>query len=287
MKKGLLNSQTVLYGVLGDPIGHSRSPIMHNRAFRELGLNAAYTAFHVSADRLHGAVEGIRALGLGGVNVTIPHKVEIMPYLDHIDEGARVAGAVNTVVNRGGVLTGYNTDGIGYVRSLKEETGVDLTTARVLILGAGGAARGVAYELAREGVPCIYIANRTSKRANELAAIIDKYTEAIGLGMDEIGDIMHEVTIVINTTSVGMSPNVNETPLSADYLHRGLIVSDLIYNPRVTKLLQEAEACGARPHGGLGMFIFQGACAFELWTGKPAPIEVMREIVLESLQNRG
>ncbi|WP_442603654.1 shikimate dehydrogenase [Paenibacillus sp. KN14-4R] len=287
MKRSLLDSQTVLYGVLGDPIGHSRSPIMHNRAFRECGINAAYTAFHVTAEQLHGAVEGIRALGLGGVNVTIPHKVEIMPYLDKIDEGARIAGAVNTVVNQNGVLTGYNTDGIGYVRSLKEETGVDLTTARVLLIGAGGAARGVAYELAREGVPCIYIANRTSKRAVELAEVMGKYTEVIGLGMDEIGDIMHEVSIVINTTSVGMSPHVDLTPIPEEYLHQGLIVSDLIYNPRVTRLLREAEACGARTHGGLGMFIFQGACAFELWTGKPAPIEVMREIVLESLQNRG
>lgn len=278
-----INSHTIMYGVLGDPIRHSRSPIMLGRAFREAGINAAYAAFHVAPQDLGAAVQGIRALGLGGVNVTIPHKIEVMQYLDLVDEGARIAGAVNTIVNEGGRLIGYNTDGIGYVRSLKSETGVSLAGARVLMLGAGGAARGVAYALAREGAERIYIANRTLERAVELADLIGEYTSAVGLRTADIGDIMQEVTIVVNTTSVGMSPNIDETPFPAELLHDRLVVSDLIYNPRVTKLLHDAESIGAIAHSGLGMFIYQGAYAFELWTGQPAPIEAMREVVLESL----
>ncbi|TCZ77050.1 shikimate dehydrogenase [Paenibacillus albiflavus] len=277
-----INSDTVLYGVLGDPIRHSRSPIMIGRAFREMGINAAYAAFRVEPQDLSAAVQGIRALGLGGANVTIPHKIEVMRYLDEIDEGARVAGAVNTIVNKGGRLIGYNTDGIGYVRSLKNETGASLAGARVLMLGAGGAARGVAYALAREGVSRIYIANRTLERAVELADLIGEYTSAVGLRTADVGDIMREVDIVVNTTSVGMSPNVDETPLPAELLHNRLIVSDLIYNPQETRLLREAALAGATAHGGLGMFIYQGAYAFELWTGQPAPTDAMREVVLES-----
>jgi len=256
---------------------------MLNRAFRECGINAAYAAFHVQPEQLGAAIAGMRAFGFRGLNVTIPHKVEIMAHLDELDEGARVAGAVNTVVNEGGRLIGYNTDGIGYVRSLKEEAGVALNGARVLMLGAGGAARGVAYALAQEGVGHIAIANRTPERAVELADAIGAYTATTGLGMGQIGDIMADVDIVINTTSVGMSPNVDASPLPA-HLHRsGIVVSDLIYIPRVTKLLAEAEAAGAKAHGGVGMFIYQGACAFERWTGQPAPIEAMREEVLRSL----
>jgi len=279
-----INSDTILYGVLGDPIRHSRSPIMIGRAFREMGINAAYAAFRVEPQDLSAAMQGIRALGLGGANVTIPHKIEVMRYLDEIDEGARVAGAVNTIVNKGGRLIGYNTDGIGYVRSLKNETGASLAGARVLMLGAGGAARGVAYALAREGVERIYIANRTLERAVELADLIGEYTSAVGLRTADVQDIMREVDIVVNTTSVGMSPNVDETPLPAELLHDRLIVSDLIYNPQETRLLREAALAGATVHNGLGMFIYQGAYAFELWTGQPAPTDAMREVVLESFK---
>ena len=176
-----IDSHTILYGVFGDPIRHSRSPIMLNRAFQEAGINAVYAAFHVRPEELGDAVRGIRALGYRGINVTIPHKVEVMQYLDEIDEGARIVGAVNTIVNEAGKLIGYNTDGIGYVRSLKEETGIELKGKSVLLLGAGGAARGVAYALAKEGAGRIYIANRTKERALELADTISAFTEAIGL----------------------------------------------------------------------------------------------------------
>ncbi|MFD0692882.1 shikimate dehydrogenase [Paenibacillus sp. GCM10027628] len=278
-----LDSHTILYGVFGDPIRHSRSPIMLNRAFQETGLNAAYAAFHVSPQGLGDAIRGIRALGYRGVNVTIPHKVEVMQYLDEIDEGAQVIGAVNTIVNEAGRLIGYNTDGIGYVRSLKEETGILLQGKTVLLLGAGGAARGVAYALAKEGAACIYIANRTKERAVELAATISAYTKAIGLGLDELEGVVDEAELVVNTTSAGMHPGVDELPMSVDLLRPHHLASDLIYNPRITRYLVEAKAKGARIHGGLGMFIYQGAYAFEYWTGTPAPVAAMRQVVEQSL----
>jgi shikimate dehydrogenase len=279
-----MDANTVLYGVIGDPIRHSKSPVMMNSAFRELGLNGAYGAFHVKPEALEGAVKGMRVFGFRGLNVTIPHKVEVMGYLDEIDEGARVIGAVNTIVNENGVLKGYNTDGIGYVRSLKEETGISLQGARVLVLGAGGAARGVAYALAKEGVSRIMICNRSKDKAVELAETISEFTEASAVGMDELSTYISSVDILLNTTSVGMHPSVDETPIDPALLHEKLLVSDLIYNPRITRLLHEAKQRGARIHGGLGMFIYQGAYALEYWTGLTAPAAAMREVVEQSLK---
>ncbi|MNI03778.1 Shikimate dehydrogenase [compost metagenome] len=279
-----LDSHTILYGVFGDPIRHSRSPLMLNRAFQETGINAAYAAFHVRPDDLGAAINGIRALGYRGVNVTIPHKVEVMPYMDDIDESALIVGAVNTVVNNDGKLVGFNTDGIGYVRSLKEETGINLTGKKVLMLGAGGAARGVAYALAKDGVERIYIANRTKSRAIELAASICKFTDAVGMSLEEIEHVAADVDLIVNTTSAGMHPHIHALPMPAEYIRPKHLVSDLIYNPRITRFLKEAEAVGARIHGGLGMFIYQGAYAFEYWTGVPAPVAAMRQVVEQSLK---
>ncbi|TBL75367.1 shikimate dehydrogenase [Paenibacillus thalictri] len=277
-----LDSHTILYGVFGDPIRHSKSPIMLNRAFREVGLNAAYGAFHILPGTLKEAVNGIRALGFRGVNVTIPHKVELMEYLDEIDEGARQIGAVNTIVNEKGRLIGYNTDGIGYVRSLKEETGIDLAGKRVLMLGAGGAARGVGYALAKEGAARITIANRTKERAEELAEYMARFTEAEGIGLEQVAQAASEADLIVNNTSVGMHPNVDEVPMDTALIREGIVVSDLVYNPLVTKFLREAQQRGAAIHSGLGMFIYQGAYAFEYWTGLPAPIQAMREVVEQS-----
>ncbi|WP_438446179.1 shikimate dehydrogenase [Gorillibacterium sp. sgz5001074] len=279
-----IDSRTVMYGVFGDPIGHSKSPLMLNRAFEAAGINAAYAAFHIRPGTLKDAVAGIRALGYRGVNVTIPYKVEVMEYLDEIDEGARAIGAVNTIVNENGTLKGYNTDGIGYVRSLKDETGVKLNGAKVLLLGAGGAARGIVYALAKEGAARITIANRTAEKAVELAADMSAYAATEGIGTAGLDSRqLTAADIVINTTAAGMSPKVDELPMDTELLHGGILASDLVYNPRITRFLREAEAKGARIHGGLGMFIHQGAYAFEYWTGRPAPVEAMREIVERSL----
>jgi len=282
MKQGDMDTATVMHGVFGDPIKHSKSPVMHNRAFRELGLNAAYAAFHVRQGQLKDAVAGIRAMQFRGVNVTIPHKLEVMDYLDEISEDAVAIGAVNTIVNDDGKLTGYNTDGIGYVRSLKEEAGFAASGKKVLMLGAGGAARGVAYALAKEGASAVYIANRTVSKAVQLADSIRPFTKSEGIGFDSIADVRDEIDLIVHNTEVGMHPNVDEVLIDTSWFHEGLTVSDIVYNPLVTRLLREAAERGARTHGGLGMFIYQGAYAFEYWTGREAPVAAMREAVLEA-----
>ncbi len=283
MSKHKLDSHTILYGVFGDPIRHSKSPIMLNRAFEAAGLNAAYGAFHILPGALKDAVAGIRALQFRGVNVTIPHKVEVMSYLDEIDEGARAIGAVNTIVNEGGRLIGYNTDGIGYMRSLREETGISLKGRKVLMIGAGGAARGVGYALAREGAEHIYIANRTKEKALDLALSMSEFGSVSGHGLDDIPKLAGEAALIVNNTLLGMHPNVDEVPMDISLIRPETAVSDLVYNPLITRFLREArDRRGAVIHSGLGMFIYQGAYAFEYWTGLPAPIAAMREVVEQS-----
>jgi shikimate dehydrogenase len=277
-----MDSHTVLYGVIGDPIHHSKSPIMLNRAFQERGINATYAAFHVRPDQLEQAIAGVRGLGLRGLNVTIPHKVEVMAYLDEVHEGARAAGAVNTIVNDQGRLIGYNTDGIGYVRSLKEEAEPDLGGKTIVVLGAGGAARGILWALAQEKPKAIVIANRTEEKALELAAAFSPELGITAIPWSSLQKACAHADVIINTTSVGMSPNIAAVPLDCSWLKPNAVASDLIYNPLKTVFLQQAEERGCRIHGGLGMFIYQGAYAFEYWTAKPAPVEVMRETVLES-----
>ncbi len=279
-----INSHTVMYGVIGDPIGHSRSPLMLNHAFQECGLNAAYAAFHVKPGMLGAAIQGIKALHFRGLNVTIPYKVEVMAFLDGLDETARIIGAVNTIVNDNGKLIGYNTDGIGYARSLSEETGLTLQGKTVLLIGAGGAGRGIAYALAKAGAAKVWVSNRTRAKADELAAYIAQLTETQVIAAEGIAEIIDQVDLVVNNTSLGMHPNIAEVPLNSNLLHSRLVVSDIIYTPMETRLLKEAKAMGCTTHGGLGMFIYQGAYAFEYWTGKTAPIQAMREIVLKSLK---
>lgn len=283
-----VDSRTVLYCVIGDPIHHSKSPLMLNRAFRETGENGIYTAFHITGDRLGAFIQGVRAMGIRGVNVTIPHKVEIMSHLDEIDASARALGAVNTIVNDNGRLIGYNTDGIGYVRSLKEEAVADLAGKRIVLLGAGGAARGIVYALAAERPATITIVNRTIDRAEELAASVSGHTglkDVRAVGAFGLEMACRQADVVINTTSIGMSPQTEGLPMdiNVSWLKTEAVASEIIYNPLKTRFLREAEAAGRRVHGGLGMFIYQGAYAFEYWTGKPAPVPAMRETVLEAL----
>lgn len=284
-----IDSHTVLYGVIGDPIRHSKSPIMMNRAFRETGINGVYAAFHIKGESLGDFIAGVRAMGIRGVNVTIPHKLRVMELLDEIDEGARVIGAVNTIVNDNGRLIGYNTDGIGYVRSLKEEAVPDLSGKSITVIGAGGAARGIVYALLKERPASITIVNRTVERAEELASSFSGFGSGGAARLDAASnDRMEELCgatdIVINTTSVGMFPNVEESPVPGEWLRRGAVASDLIYNPLQTAFLKAAEAQGCIEHGGLGMFIYQGAYAFEYWTGQSAPAAAMREEVLAALR---
>ncbi len=283
----VITSKTQLVGLLGHPVSHSQSPLMHNTAFQQKQLPFAYAAFDVAPERLKEAVAGIRGLGIKGVNVTIPHKVAILPLLDEIDPLAQRIGAVNTVVNRNGRLVGYNTDGKGYVRSLVEETGLLLADQVVTLLGAGGAARAVACTLADKGVKEIRIINRSREKAKLLADHLKPLVPAKALEPGEFEDAVKTATLLINTTSIGMYPNVHEMPIPYEWLHADLIVSDLIYNPLETKLLTSAKNVGAITHSGVGMFVNQGALAFELWTGVEAPAELMRETVLTQLRQGG
>ncbi len=279
-------SLPVLLGVMGDPIAHSKSPAMHNAALLAAGVNGMYMPLHVLPDQLEAAVRGIVALGYRGVNVTIPHKEQVMQYLDVIDESARLIGAVNTIVNEGGTLTGYNTDGIGYVRSLKEEAVPELEGKRIAVLGAGGAARGVIYALALEKPEHIHILNRTADRAIALASDLRGHGlgEILGSGMEDAATVLATADIVINTTAAGMHPHVDDVPVDPTLIREGAAVSDLIYNPLETRLLRESRLRGCTVHGGLGMFVYQGAVAFEHWLGIPAPVETMRQAVLNSFE---
>jgi shikimate dehydrogenase len=279
----MITSKTQLVGLFGHPVSQSQSPMMQNAAFSETGLGYAYVAFDVDSNSLEDAVAGIRALGLKGINVTIPHKVAIMPMLDEIDPLAKRIGAVNTVVIEDGRLIGYNTDGTGYVRSLVEDTGIQLDQQIVTMVGAGGAARAVAFTLAENGVKEIRIINRSRERATILADSLQSIVSTKIIERGEGKEAIADSSLLINTTSIGMLPNVEDTPVPTEWLHDRLIVSDLIYNPLETRLLREAKAIGARVHSGVGMFVNQGALAFELWTGKKAPTEIMRSTVLQHL----
>ncbi|WP_145045763.1 shikimate dehydrogenase [Paenibacillus xylanexedens] len=283
-QKKTTTSLPVLLGVMGDPIAHSKSPAMHNAALKAAEVNGIYMPLHVHPEQLQAAVRGIVALGYRGVNVTIPYKEQVMSYLDEIDESARLIGAVNTIVNKDGKLIGYNTDGIGYVRSLKEEAVPDLVGKRIAVLGAGGAARGVIYALALEKPERIHILNRTAERAIELASDLRAHGlgEITGSGMEEAAVVLASADIVINTTAAGMHPHVDDVPVDPALIRADAAVSDLIYNPLETRLLRESRLRGCTVHGGLGMFVYQGAVAFEHWFGIQAPVETMRQAVLDS-----
>ncbi|MGG3525109.1 shikimate dehydrogenase [Bacillus pseudomycoides] len=272
-----------LYGVIGNPIGHSLSPLMHNDAFEHLNIDAHYHAFLVEEETLGEAVKGLKALGVSGFNVTTPHKVSIMKYLDEIDPLAKQIGAVNTVVHRDGKLIGYNTDGIGYVRSLQSISKEPLYQKRILLLGAGGACRAIYFSLADAGVKEIDIANRTVEKANHLLSGCQEKITSQALSLERATEEQGNYDIIIHTTTIGMHPHIQNTPLQIRSLKQGTIVSDIIYNPFETKLLQDAKAKGAIVQNGIDMFVYQGALAFELWTGRMPNIEKMKQLVMRKL----
>ncbi len=284
-----MTKKTKLFALIGDPIECSLSPAMHNAAFNALGLDCAYIALRVPSEMLADAVEGIRAIRLAGFNVTHPHKVSIINLLDKLDRSAEMAGAVNTVKNDGGKLVGFNTDGDGAVRALESKVG-KLSGKKILLLGAGGAARAIAFSLAQAGAK-LTIANRTASKAKGLVAAIDKKLGAkavhVVLKKNILVDEIRRSNILINATSTGMYPDVDRTLVTADMMHRGLIVNDIVYEPLQTRLLREAKKAGARTVDGLGMLVHQGAIAFEIWTGKRAPVKVMEATVKRELSRRG
>ena len=272
-----------IFGVIGYPIAHSMSPDMHNDSFKHLGIQATYLPFAVRSEDLQDAVKGMKAIGIQGFNVTIPHKTDIMPFLDKIDSLAAEIGAVNTVKLEDGEYVGYNTDGLGFVKGIKERLHSSLADQKILIIGAGGAARGIYYSLLQEGAKHVDVANRTISKGEDLIAGKPDETESVVLSIAEAESSLSEYTLIINTTSIGMHPNINEAPLSLENIRPQALVSDIIYNPLQTKLLKEAEKRGALTQNGIPMFIHQGALAFQLWTGKHPDIERMRKIVLTKL----
>ncbi len=279
----MVDQRTELYGVLGNPVRHSLSPFIHNAAFKHFKINAAYLAFQVEVDFLGLAFEGIRSLGLKGVNITIPHKEMASRFVDEIPEDVdRSVGAINTVVNKGGRLFGYNTDIPGFLLALKEELGFDPQGKRCLVLGAGGASRGVVFALALANAERIMICNRTLERARGLCSFAaDSFPEVEVEAIDFPGGIKTEkIDLVVNATSLGMQ-KTDGSPIDISLLKTRPLVYDLIYSPLETPLLSNAKKLGLLCANGLGMLAAQAAFSFKLWTGER---EGVRELMLETLK---
>ncbi|MDR4226447.1 shikimate dehydrogenase [Bacillus mojavensis] len=272
-----------LYGVIGNPIAHSMSPDIHNAALKDLGLDGHYHAFKVEEDSLEDAVKGIRALGLQGINVTVPHKVSIMDHLDHIDESAKVLGAVNTVRREGDKLVGYNTDGEGFVRSLMRILDKPISELSFLMIGAGGAARAIFTTIVRDNPEKFDICNRTIEKAKQLTDSAPSFRNVEVLSIKEAEERLEQYDVIIHTTSVGMYPNVEDIPLSLQRAASSAVVCDIVYNPIQTSLLKEAKQKGLKTLDGVGMFVEQAALSFRLWTGHEPDVEKMRSIVVGKL----
>ncbi len=287
MRDSVVSGKTSLCGLIGDPVEHSMSPAMHNAAFREVGIDYLYVPFRVKKEELGKAIEGMRALNIKGLNVTIPHKVDVLQFLDELDHLAEQIGAVNTIVNDDGVLRGYNTDGAGFLQALLER-GIEPAGKNVVIMGAGGASRAISFILADRGTHLV-ILNRlleldwAKELASRISQTFNKEVEALELNRENLARVLDKAEILVNATSVGMSPNIDQTPVDSDLLRPGLVVFDIVYNPIKTRLLREAEAAGAETIGGLDMLIWQGAIAFEKWTGLKAPVELMKEEAIRLL----
>ena len=251
------------FAVIGDPIAHSKSPNMHSSWFEELNIDAAYIPLHITSERLESAVESLKTLGASGWNVTIPHKQTIIPFLDELDSLAQKMGAVNTVVQlQDGRLKGYNTDGAGFVHSLEEAIGKGKKELEVLLIGAGGAARGIAFALQQYGYHKVTITNRTVEKAEE---IIAELGEGQALSIKEAEQSLDKFGIIIQSTSVGLANSEFKLPLSLEKLQEGAIAADIVYNPLMTPFLLEAQKKNAQIVNGLGMFVHQGAIAFNYW----------------------
>lgn len=278
-------------GIIGFPIGHSISPVFQQAALDALGVDGVYGRWEVPPDGVGEFLRGLRDGGARGVNVTVPHKEAVIPFLDEVDDWASDAGAVNTIVNRGGRLTGHNTDGLGFLRALREEAGFEPAGQTALILGAGGAARGIVLALARAGVGRMVIANRTIARAERLAALAqDNGVPASAVALSPgAADAAADAALIVNCTSMGMLHGPDETgsPLPAAAIPPGALVNDLVYNPLRTPLLRAAETAGAATLGGLGMLVYQGAASFEMWLERPAPTAVMMQAAVAEMTARG
>lgn len=277
-------------GILGYPLGHSISPHFQNAAFINLGIEAAYEAWPVDATKLPERIQDLRESDFLGANVTIPYKELVMPLLDEIDDWALKIGSVNTIVNQSGLLIGYNTDTVGFLRAISEYGNYEPSGRDVLLIGAGGAARAAAHALMEARVNTLWIANRTYDRAMRLA---DEFLEMgkvkpIGLDAPEFSKSAASVSLIVNSTSLGMkhTSEAHINPLEGYSIERSTLVTDMVYNPLDTPMLIDAENRGCRTLSGLPMLVFQGAASFELWTGKEAPVDVMFSAARQALTDQ-
>ena len=281
------NYKAELVGVLGQPIAENPTIVMIEAAFKDKGLNWRYQNFEVSAEDLAGAITGIRALGLQGTNLTIPHKIAVLEYLDEIAPDAALIGAVNTVRREGDKLIGENTDGKGFLRSLREDASLEPAGKKVVILGAGGAARAISVELALAGASQIIIVNRNQERGQQLVDHLNEKTAVSAKFVSWASEvsISEDTDILVNATSIGLYPNVDDQPnIVYETISATMLVCDVIPNPPRTPFLREAEVRGAKTLDGLGMLVYQGAIGFTMWTGLDAPVEVMHQALAEAFE---
>ncbi len=281
---------TKYLAILGYPLGHTLSPVFQQAALDHYGLDIRYQAWPVEPAALAGAVARLRGVEYLGANVTVPHKEAVMPLLDELEAIAARIGAVNTIVKRGGKLEGHNTDARGFQEALRREMGFRPAGKHAVVLGAGGAAGAVGFALIEAGIQRLAIANRTPERAERLAGDLAQQAkgnqQVLVIAWPELDAELAGCHLLVNCTSMGMKhgPAENESPVKAEQIDKDCLVYDLVYNPAQTPLLKEAEKAGARTLGGLAMLVFQGAASFELWTGKPAPIDVMFEAAAKALE---
>ncbi len=280
----VVNGKTELYGVLGDPIEHTKSPFIHNTLFKQLNINAIYIPIHVNEGCLENVITGLKAQNISGFNVTVPFKKSIIKYLDDISNDALLMGAVNTVKNIHGKLKGYNTDAEGFVRDFKDGFGTNFKGKNVMLFGAGGTARALAVKLASEGVEHLTLVNRTEQNAKNIVDLIkNNYGSVARYILPDSSKLFNEMLqnqIIINTTPTGMSTYLDSTPFGFDYVFDGSqLVYDVIYSPEKTKFLMQAESYGCKIRNGFGMLINQGVSAFEIWTGKTVPKQISTELL--------
>lgn len=283
-----VTGETKVIGIFGYPVSHSLSPLMQNAAIEALGLNYIYIPFEVKPEELERAVNGIRALGITGVNVTVPHKEAVIPFLDEADEDAKLIGAANTILNKNGRLIGYNTDSPGYIRSLREDAGFDPKGKSIIVIGAGGAAMGIIAGLFSHDASEIIMANRTIEKAEQIRV---NYTERYRHKSIQIKTaplsylkdprILSSVDLIVNTTSMGLEGMAPDVDFASTSPH--VLISDIVYKPAVTPFLKQAQDAGRKTLGGLGMLIYQGAISLEIWTSQKAPIDVMKNSLMPFL----
>ncbi len=270
---------------MGDPVEHSLSPPMHNAAFKHLKMDYVYVPFHVKRDDLGSAIIGARSMGIKGLNITIPHKTEVINYLNEITQAAKLIGAVNTIKFEKKKVTGYNTDGMGAVKAIGEKT--PIKGKKIIIIGAGGAARAISYQLLFSRAGEVLIANRTMKNACELTDDLrGNFNASIGcLGLNsKLNEELNDADVLINTTPVGMYPNHDQKPIvTSDMMRQELVVNDIVYNPLKTGLLKEAEKAGAKTISGTKMLIYQGLESFRIWTGITPPVEIFERALMNGL----